>query len=269
MPSSAPTFTLSLIAADGTVRGSSTGSGLVMLDTRYAVYEPGDVLVLETDQTGIEVELRLDESLPASVVYLAEPRFEFPIPFDDARDPFGVQAFSGDCHWGYVRMLDPKERSNWRNLALNAHDYEAQTALFPHAVTNSGATNPRFVARNAIDGTFQTIHHGRWPYESWGINGRDDAWLQVDFGRPVHAEEAVLFLRADFPHDSWWDTVTISCSDGFETVVHPVKTGMPQRFSLGEGGRDITWIRISDLKRADDPSPWPALSQIMVMGHLL
>lgn len=261
-----PKLTLSLVGADGTARGSSAGEGLVMLDTRYAEYRPGDVLVLEADEPGCELEVMLDESLPPSVVYLEDGRLELPVPFDEARDPYGIQAFSGDCHWGYARVLDPRERTNWRNLALNSHDLEGRTGVYPHASTNSGATNPRFLARNAIDGTFQTIHHGRWPYESWGINGREDAWLRVDFGRPVHAEEVVVCLRADFPHDSWWERAQITCSDGFGLTLRLKKTGMPQRFDLG--GRDIEWICLSDLVRADDPSPWPALSQLMVMGTL-
>lgn len=263
-----PTLTLSLVGADGTVRGTSTGAGIVQLDTRYAEYQPGDTLVLESSERGVELEVMLDESLPPSVVYLADARFEFPVPQDAARDGYPSSAFTGDTHWGYARVLDPRERENWRNLALNSHDLEGQGAIFPHATTNSGATNPRFLARNAIDGTWQSIHHGRWPYESWGINGRDDAWLQVDFGRPVHAEEVVLCLRADFPHDTWWQQATITCSDGFETTVRLEKTGLPQRFGLGEDGRDVEWVRLSNLVKADDPAEFPALSQLMVMGRI-
>lgn len=262
----ATTLTLSLLSADGAVRGRSSGVGLVQLDTRYAPYQPGDKLVLEANAPEVELELMLDESLPPSMVMLRGGRFVFPIPFDEARDPYGVQAFSGDCHWAYARELDPKERSNWQNLALNSHDLEGQTALFPHASTNSGATNPRFLARNAIDGTFQTCHHGRWPYESWGINGRDDAWLQVDFGRDIWAEELILWLRADFPHDCWWERATLTCSDGYTCELNLCKTGGPQRFDLA--GRRISWVRLSELIRADDPSPWPGLSQLQVMGRL-
>lgn len=259
-------LTLSLIGADGSVRGSSTGEGLVQLDTRYREYQPGDVIVLQSSERGVELEVMLDESLPPSIVYLENGRLEFPIPFDAARDSYPSHAFGGDTHWGYARVLDPRERSNWCNLALNSHDLGGAEGVFPHAVTNSGATNPRFIARNAIDGTWQSIHHGRWPYESWGINGRDDAWLQVDFGRPVHAEEAVLVLRADFPHDTWWKQARITCSDGFELTVQLEKTGVPQRFDLG--GRDIEWIKLSNLVKADDPAEFPALTQLAVMGTL-
>ena len=260
------TITLRHINAAGEVLNESVSEGLCMLDKRYCEYQPGDRIVLECSETPCELEVSLDESLAPSVVYLPEGHMEFPIPTEAARDGYPQQAFGGDCHFGWARELTDRDRANWRNLALNSHDLEGASGVFPHATTNSGATNPRFWARNAINGTFQSCHHGRWPYESWGINGRADAWLQVDFGRTVHAEEAVLFLRADFPHDTWWEYVTLTCSDGFETTAHLTKTGMPQRIDLGE--RDIEWIRLHTLVRADDPSEWPALSQMMVMGTL-
>lgn len=75
------TITLSLVNKDGDVLGTSTGDTLVHLDTRYSEYQPGDILVLESDQDSIELEVQLDESLPPSVIVLKGGRFEFPIPF--------------------------------------------------------------------------------------------------------------------------------------------------------------------------------------------
>jgi hypothetical protein len=214
---------------------------LAMLDVRYRAYQPGDMLVVECSPDR-DIELMLDKALAPSVVRVPTGHMEFPIPFETAREPYGQEAFAGDCHWSYARTIDPREDENWRNLALNSHDLEGTDQSYPHALTNSGATNPRFLARNAIDGIFQTCHHGRFPYESWGINGRDNAWLRVEFGRPVRADTVVLFLRA----------------------LH--KTGMPQEFRIGP--RLVEWVCLSNLEKADDPAEWPALSQIMVMGTL-
>ena len=257
---------ISVVDGEGTERCSGSGEQLAMFDLRYAPFEPGDVIVLESSEVPIELEVKFDLSLSASTVYLTEREFRFPIPFDDARDPFGIEAFGGDCHWGYARVLDARERGNFRNLALNSHDLEGVTGMYPHAVTNSGATNSRFLARNAIDGVFQSCHHGRWPYQSWGINGRDDAWLRVEFGRPVEAEQVVLFLRADFPHDAWWDRADLVCSDGYKQALVLEKTGGPQAFDIGR--RRIDWVQLENLHKVDDPSPWPALSQLMVLGRL-
>lgn len=261
-----PIITMRHMNSAGEVLFESSSPDLCMLDRRYHPYKPGDTIQLECDSAPIELEIMLDESLVPSIVWLPTGRFTFAIPFDEARDPYGLHAFTGDCHFGWARVLDPRERRNWRNLALNAHDSEHANNIFPHATTNSGATNPRFLARNSIDGCFQSCHHGRWPYQSWGINGRDDAWLRIEFGRAVHAEEVVLFLRADFPHDCWWERATLTCSNGQQKILHLAKTGKPQRFALN--GCNIEWIELSDLIRADDPSPWPGLSQIAVMGTL-
>ncbi len=251
-------------ASGNTVSGASSPS-LAMLDVRYRAYQPGDVLVVECPSDR-DIELMLDKSLTPSIVRIPTGHMEFPIPFEVAREPYGQEAFSGDCHWAYARTIDPREEKNWRNLALNSHDLESTNQSYPHALTNRGATTPRVLARNAIDGIFQTCHHGRFPYESWGINGRDDTWLRVEFGRPVRAETVVLFLRADFPHDTWWKSARITCSDGFEQTIELYKTGMPQEFRIGP--RLVEWVCLSNLEKADDPAEWPALSQIVVMGRL-
>lgn len=150
-----------VISDDGEVRASGSGDGLAMFDLRYTAFDEGDHIVVESDEAPAEVEVCLDPYLTSSVVWLADGRMDFPVPFGVAREPYGQPAFEGETHWGYVRLLDARERGNWRNLALNSHDLEGVRGVFPHASTNSGATNVRFLARNAIDGVFQSCHHGR------------------------------------------------------------------------------------------------------------
>lgn len=43
---------------------------------------------------------------------------------------------------------------------------------------------------------------------------------------------------------------------------HLTKTGTRQAFDLGT--RDIAWVRLHTLQKADDPSPFPALTQLEV-----
>ena len=260
-------LSLSVLDGCGNELYKSIGADLVQLDGKNRPYREGDRIVLDVDEDDADLEIMLDAGLVPSVVHLSTRHIEFPVPFDKRKRCYADHAFAGNRLWGYVRKLGRQERGNWRNLAMNSHDFEGSAGMYPHASTNSGATDDRYMARNAIDGVFQSCHHGRWPYESWGINGRDDAWLQVDFGRAVHACELVLFLRADFPHDAWWEQARVTCSDGYDAEVPLERTGAPQAFDIG--GRDIEWLRLSDLRKADDPSPWPALSQLMVMGHLL
>lgn len=267
-------ITLSVVAADGRVRHADEGADEVTLSWRGA-YEPGDRLVVECDRERAHLVMRLDVCLAESRVLLVGGRFEFPIPEEGARCPYGKGwAFADERHWAYVRARDAREAPAWRNLALNAHDVKLdegrlgpdapRPALFPHASTNVVCDNPQFFARNAIDGIFETCSHGSWPHESWGVNGTSDAWLKVDFGEPVRADELRLYLRADFPHDSWWSSARLELSDGGSLELALEGTGRRQVFGLG--GRVIEWVRLTGLIRSEAEG-FPALSQIEVWGR--
>ena len=259
-------ISISIIDEHGQAQAQFTGENLVQIDRCNAPYREGDRIVLDVDHDEAELELMLDTSLLPSIVLLKGGHAEFPVPFDKAARPYAPDAFGGNRIWGYARAIDARERLNWRNLAQNSHDTGGQHVLFPHASTNSGTTDERFMARNAIDGVTQTCLHGAWPYASWGTNKRDDAWLQIDFGRTVVAHELKLFLRADFPHDSWWKQATVALSDGTSRILNLKRTGRPQSFGL-DASR-IEWLRLENLIRGDE-SPFPALSQLQVWGVAL
>lgn len=103
-----------------------------------------------------------------------------------------------------------------------------------------------------------------WPYQSWGINQDPEATLTLNFGRPVTLDELRLTLRADFPHDSWWIQATVRFSDGSTEVLNLEKTAAPQIFAISP--RTVTSLMLCELKKADDPSPFPALTQIEAWG---
>lgn len=268
-------LTLSVVAADGAARYVSDGEDEVFLGWRGA-YKLGDRLVVTCDTDEAHLVMQLDECLVESRVLLRGGRFEFPIPFGDAQKSYGAGcAFENDRHVARVRVEDPREASTWRNLALNAHDLTpgegaladasraATPVLFPHASTNAEPNNPQFIARNAIDGVISTGNHGSWPHESWGVAGRADAWLQVDFGESVVADELHLYLRADFPHDTCWEHATVMLSDGTELSLALEKTGARQVFDLGS--RTIEWLRLGNLVKRDEDG-FPGLSQLEVWG---
>ena len=132
--------------------------------------------------------------------------------------------------------------------------------------SNIPMDNSQFIARNAIDGVIETSSHGSWPHESWGIAGRSDAWLKIDFGEPVIADELRLYLRADFPHDTCWESAQLELSDGSVVDLSLKKTGERQTFDLG--GAYVSWVKFKRLvKRAEDG--FPGLSQIEVWGKRL
>ena len=94
---------------------------------------------------------------------------------------------------------------------------------------------------------------------------REDARLKLDFGRPVETDRIILYTRADFPHDNWWEQVTFTFSDGSAETVRLAKSVEPHVIPIKKSG--ITWLTFGQLIKADDPSPFPALTQIEVYGY--
>ena len=122
-----------------------------------------------------------------------------------------------------------------------------------------------FAAKNAIDGLKANSFHGEWPYTSWGINRDPNAAWRLDFGRTVELDEAVFYLRADFPHDAWWREATMCFSDGSSLVIPLEKSAAGQRIRFP--AKQVEWVSLNSLKKADDPSPFPALTQLELWGR--
>lgn len=115
--------------ASGSIVSEALSSSLAVLDIRYRAYEQGDLFIVDVPGNR-DIELMLDSCLAPSIVRIPGGHMEFPVPFGIAREPYGQEAFSGDCHWAYARTLNPKEQKNWRNLALNSYDLEGTSQCF-------------------------------------------------------------------------------------------------------------------------------------------
>ena len=122
-----------------------------------------------------------------------------------------------------------------------------------------------FAARNVIDGLRLNTSHGKWPFQSWGVGAREDAWCKLDFGRPVTAEKMALTMRADFPHDAYWVCGHVVDSEGRDTFFELAKTGERQWIELG--GRVLSWLRLERLTKSGDPSAFPSLRAWEVLGR--
>lgn len=229
-------------------------------------YEPGDCILLESDEKNIHLYLQIDEVLGESLIYLCE-NASFYVPFGDKKHPISPKAFDGDIHHIVVRKAEENAAHNYRNLALNRFDQHGVTGIYPHASANVETRGQSvFFAGNAIDGVLENRGHGRWPFASWGINRQDDAVLTIEFGRAVEVDKIGVLLRADFPHDNWWTQATVCFSDGSSEVLHFEKSRYLQEFPISK--RVTTWVQFKDhVKCADDPSPFPALSQLEVYGR--
>lgn len=237
-------------------------------------YEPGDRIIFTADQVPGFYVIRVDGAMDEAYVYLTQGRVEYPIPFErneysqGDRISYCPGSFAGPSHYITMRRARPEEDRNFRNLAKNVMDQHEDVGCYPHAHANAetkGPIAPLFAARNVIDGVLANTCHYPWPFQSWGIDQREDAEIMIEFGRPVDVEELRLTTRADFPHDSWWTQGTVSFSDGTSEVVELGKRVEPQSFPIKRRG--ITWLKVGQLIKADDPSLFPALTQIEVFGR--
>lgn len=258
-------FSITVVNTDGYVIARKTGKESLGLEYE-SDFSDGDRIVLETTNPGQFIHLKLDEEMPEVLVYLRESKYEFVIPVGQDKVSYSPRSFSQKPHYIHVRNAHPEDVSQRRNLALNPFDQHGNHSIFPHAKANVETRGEAvFAARNAIDGEYANDDHGYWPYTSWGINQDPDAALLIDFGRPVIVDSAVISLRADFPHDAWWERAILTCSGGQEWELNLSKTGNAQVFPLGP--RKVEWVRLHSLVKADDPSPFPALTQVQIWGN--
>lgn len=227
-----------------------------------AEYQEGDRLLLEVEEINTYYYIQFDDAKGKNLVYLTGD-MEYEIPFAEKR--LSPKPFSGERHVLTVKKAFPEECMNYRNLAENVWDQDCDVNAYPHASANvSLPGRPLFGAQSVIDGLTFTEKHGSWPYSSWSICKRADATWKLEFGHQVEMDKLVIYTRADYPHDSWWTKMTVTFSDGSREVLELKQTGHAQIFDLY---KKIEWLEIGDLIKADDLSPFPALTQVQVYGR--
>lgn len=228
-----------------------------------AEYPEGAQLVFTAAKGFLWVQV--DQAVAPSLLYLPEGRFVYRIPQGDACRAYPPGAFLGSSHLVRAWLPTEEELYRRRNLAHNPADQRGDVQAYPHATANVETRDESvFAARNVIDGFVCNDSHGDWPYQSWGIGAREDAWCKLEFGRPVFIDSMCLVLRADFPHDAYWTEGAVVLSDGAEIHFPLQRTGAPQWIDIGE--HTVTWMRLEKLIKSDDPSAFPALSEWEVYG---
>lgn len=257
-------LTISITGRDGTIKASAQGKDSVSL-VYAAPYEDGDMIHLHGDVSGY-VLAKLEDSLDQTIGFLTGD-FCLAVPFGEKRVSYSPKSFTGNIHLLWARAAEEREVNVYRNLALNPLDSHDNHGLFPHASANVETRGESvFAARNAIDGCHANDSHGPWPYQSWGINRDPDAEFLLEFGRDVTIDRLVFTLRADFPHDNWWKHCTVWFSDGSQSKPFFAKTGSRQVVDIEP--RTVRWLKIGQLmKDENDPSPFPALTQLEVWGN--
>jgi len=254
---------LRITDAAGTVlrEASHPREALTCLDR---VWEPGDRIRIQAP-AGAHLEVRMDASMLAGEVFLPEGVMTWPVPFGEHRLAYTPGLFEGTRHILSARLMTPEETALRRDLARNPLDLRGDTDFYPHCTANVETRNESvFAARNVIDGLRFNTFHGEWPFESWGIGAREDAWCLLDFGREVVLDRMALTLRADFPHDAWWVSGHVTDSAGGDTAFSLRRTGERQFVELG--GRRVRWLRLERMVKSDDPSAFPSLRAWEVYG---
>ena len=226
-------------------------------------YLPGDVIRITGSS---RLRVRMDQALPASEVFLPLGVMTWQVPAGEHRLAYAPGTFEAPRHIIFAAAVPDSGLHRIRNLALNPADLRGDTDFYPHCTANVETRNEAcFCARNVIDGLRLNSFHGEWPFQSWGIGAREDAWCELDFGRPVIAEKMALTLRADFPHDAYWTAGHVVLSDGTDLSFSLRKTADRQWIDLG--GRPVSRLRLERLIKSDDPSAFPALRQWEVFGR--
>ena len=227
-------------------------------------YAEGDCLEITADARHLWVQP--DISVLPGEVYLPEGRMTWRVPAGEQRLSYRPGAFTEPRHIATARTMAPEEVAAVRCLSRNPADLRGDTDFFPHCTANVETRGESvFAARNVIDGLRHNTFHGEWPFESWGIGARTDAWCLLDLGREVALERMALTLRADFPHDAWWVRGQVALSDGAVVDFALERTGERQFIDLS--GRRARWLRLQNLVKSDDPSAFPALRQWEVFGR--
>lgn len=255
---------MKILGADMRTKAVGRGEGEVNL-VYSQEYEPEDRIILETSGDPVYLWLQVDDAMGKSLVYVTG-NVTYIVPFGEKRVNISPKAFHGNRHLLCAKTAKEFEVNAYRNLALNVCDQHHMKNCYPHASANVETRGESvFAAQNAIDGITVNHCHGEWPYQSWGINMQEDARISLDFGRMVEIDKIVLYTRADFPHDNWWKCVSFAFSDGSTLEMKMEKSTLPHEIDFP--AKKVHQMEMYQMIKSDEPSPFPALTQIEVYGR--
>lgn len=245
----------------------SEGEEMAVLAIKEYNYQLGDKIIVEVPETENYFVAQLDETMAPTLVFIPGRKWEYAIPLTDSARTASVDtAFLSKRHHLFVRKAYPFEITNYQNLSLNSHDQKQFSGAYPHSKANVETRDEAvFFSKNAIDGKYGNVSHGSYPFGSWGINQQQDAELTLDFGREILTDTIQLMFRGDYPHDSFWTEVTLVFSDGTELICPTTNSMDFQKITFPE--KATTTVTLKNMKKNEDESPFPALTQIDVFGR--
>lgn len=247
----------------------SEGEEMAVLAIKDYEYQLGDKIIVEIPDEENYFVVQLDETMAPSLIFIPGEKWEYHIPLKKSVRTASVDtAFLSKRHHLFVRKAYPFEITNYQNLSLNPHDQKHFSGAYPHSMANVETRDEAvFFSKNAIDGKYGNTSHGSYPFGSWGINQQLDAELTLDFGREILTDKIQLMFRGDYPHDSFWKEVTLAFSDGTEMICSTTNSMNFQKIIFQE--KRTTTVVLKNMKKNNDESPFPALTQIDVFGRNL
>ncbi len=259
-------LTLKVLNKDKEVLALEKGSN-ISLEYNTA-YNDGDYIRIESSIDTF-IAVKFDKTLSESIIFIPGKSFEFAIP--NARvceGCYGEEAFSGEKHVICAREVTDDEVYSYRKISLNSHDIHGKAKSYPHASANFVTREePCFYARNAIDGVIKNDGHGYYPYHSWAGGAREDLEFTLDFKHKVSVDKVVFYLRADFPHDTFWKYIDVEFSDG--SVETAELEGVAEGQAITFEARETTYIKLKNFRQVSYPLSWAALTQIEVFGEFI
>lgn len=257
-------ITLQLVNVDDIVKeNSGIDSAYLEFHHHYKLDDYFKVIVKDVPRY---LMVQLDVSMKPAMIYVTDNEWKYRIPFKLQREwPYPETAFQTRNNYITVRYATNDEIDSYRNLLENSHDQHEANSGYPHAVANAETRGEYvFYCKNAIDGIIANEGHGNFPFQSWGINQQNNAEMKIDFGRVVEINKLGIILRADYPHDSHWTSVSIEFSDGSIQSYQLKKIKDKQIFEIDN--KKVTWIKLFNLIKDKDSSTFPALTQIEAYG---
>ena len=229
-------------------------------------YSEGDKIVAELSSVNF-LKMKLDDTMTESIVYCPNKYFEFEVPLGSFRAAYNKEAFLGGEHRLIMTEISDDEFYGYRQISLNAFDTQ-KSKCFPHAKANFVTRNdPCFHERNAIDGVIDNSNHGAYPYHSWAGGAREDLEYWIYFGADVEVDKIDFYLRADFPHDTYWKSIDVEFSDGSIENAQFEETADAQTLTFEK--RTTKYIHLTNFKQAANPLSWAALTQIQIYGNYI
>jgi len=250
---------------DDEVVKESTGLNSTYIEHHHH-YKKGDLYRVTVSSAPCYLIVQMDAAVKPALVYITTQQWDYEIPFNEQREwIYTPSAFQTRDNYSTVRYATRDEINSYRNVAENSYDQHHESNGFPHAKANVETRGESaFYCKNAIDGIVANESHGNFPFESWGTGGRKDAEMVVDYGRKVKIDKVAFIIRADFPHDTNWKSVSLEYSDGSIETFNLKKTADRQMFDISE--REVSWIKLFNLIEDDDPTTFSALTQLETFG---